>query len=268
MSATRTRPPACATTLPHAPATRLRPPLRRPRRRARSSRRPRCGHGSCRVTHHRRPPSGNPGVVGGLGQLEQLEWDRVTRHRLRSLVHPVRHPRGAAGPSLAGALRRHLARLPGVVPPGRRRRAARPRHCSSAADQAHAGARLDLGGHGGPDRRRRRRGPHADAVGCARVRPRLLTGSPGRRRPDHGAQLRLQPRPVRVGRVLQRVHRPQGHRHQRLPVGASRRDERRRAGHLPHARRAPELRTGVRDPAGRALPAGGRRHGRRGTSRT
>ena len=101
----------------------------------------------------------------------------------------------------------------------------------------------------------------AFAPGCSQA-------AQDRPRPDPGPQLRLQSRPVRVGRVLQRVHQPQGHRHQRLPVGSSGRDERRRARHLPDAWRAPELRTRVRDPPGRALPAGGREHGRGGTSRT
>ena len=63
---------------------------------------------------------------------------------------------------------------------------------------------------------------------------------------------------------LTQVGRAPRDRHERLPLGAARRDQRRRARDLADIRRPPRRRRRLRDPARRALRARDVRHGRRG----
>ena len=181
---------------------------------------------------------------------------------------PARRQGGHPGSALAGAVRGDLAGLPGVVPAGGRPGAARtstppgpgwPGTCRSSSATWET-----PGGAGG---RRRDGGPDADPVGPAAVPAGVLPGRRGRPGAAAGAQLRLQPGPVRAGRVLQRLHRTQGDRDQRLPVGAARRHERGRARGVARLRRPARFGPGVRDPAGRPVPAGGRRDGAGGACR-
>ena len=114
---------------------------------------------------------------------------------------------------------------------------------------------------GGADarrRRRRRRRPDADAVGPAAFPARLLAGGDRRAGGRGLPELRLLPRVVGAGGVFQPIRRPAGDRQQRLPVGADRRDEFRRAGGVAELRRPARFRAGFRGVAGGPVPAGGR----------
>ena len=88
-------------------------------------------------------------------------------------------------------VRRHVARLPAVVPARGRGRPGRLRGVAADAARAHAGAGADLGAPGRAGRRRRRGGAHALDVAAAVLPVRLLAGRAGGGRSDPRAQLRL-----------------------------------------------------------------------------
>ena len=169
---------------------------------------------------------------------------------------------------MAGGLRGEVAPLQDVVPARGRGRAAVLRHERAHAARAHARARARLRAGGRARGRRRPRRADALVVQAAAVPRRVLAGRvDARRRADARAQLRLRPVAVRGADLVDAAAREAGHRHERLPVGTARRDERRRARRLADVRRPPRARRRVRYPDRHALPARDVRHDRGGARR-
>ncbi len=171
------------------------------------------------------------------------------------------------GAQVAEPVRGDVARLPGVVPAGGRRRPPVVPRLPGGVRAAHARAGAHVRAADRARRRRRPRRADAQPLPPAGLRRRLLAGRLDARRAGAGAQLRLPGRPPRGDRLPDCLDRAPRARHERLPVGAARRDQRRRPGDLADVRRPAGRRRRVRDPDRRALRAGDVRHGARGAGR-
>ena len=160
----------------------------------------------------------------------------------------VRGGRGARRRARSG--RRASTRCGRPTGPGTSRRASAdrpgPRDLPARARAPHARARPDLRAARRARRRRRAGRAAALALPAAGLRRRLLAGRLDARRAGARAQLRLPGRAARGHRLPDRVERPPRARHERLPVGPARRDQRRGPRRLAHVRRPPRRRRRLR----------------------